>query len=382
MDALPPGVDLSQVPLQENPSGAPPDFDGGPSLIAAVRAVGISLGFIALVLIVLRLSIWYRLKRPLGLDDAFVVIAFALAAGYTGVVCSTESVSRHAWDTPISALDEVYLKKLFVTSLLYGPMLFFAKASILILYHRMFRPERWFRVCLYITLAILFGAYWMTVPLCFNYCMPHNGAPWELSILENCNHLATPGLVQAAVNIAADIAIFVLPLPIVLNLHLPMGKKIGIAAIFATGFFALVASALTVYYRVRIIQGFDATWAGAQTFICIQAEVYVSIFVACMPSLSRMWKVKFKETKLYGSLKSFLTARGKTTYKSTDKGTISDSVSTVGLQGSAYQEIRYSTDFTVRPKGREIYKMTTVELTSTRNFSLRDVEEAEIGVSR
>lgn len=41
-------------------------------------------------------------------------------------------------------------------------MLFFAKAFILVLYHRVFRPERWFRVCLYITLAILFGAYWMT----------------------------------------------------------------------------------------------------------------------------------------------------------------------------------------------------------------------------
>ncbi|ROT37822.1 hypothetical protein SODALDRAFT_324317 [Sodiomyces alkalinus F11] len=275
MDALPPGADLSQIPLAENPSGAPPNFTDGPSLIVAVQAVGISLGSIALLLIVLRLSVWYRLKRPFGLDDGFVVIAFIIAAGYTGVVCSTEAVSRHAWDTPLSAIDEVYLKcgrpeadqsvqKLFVTSLLYGPMLFFSKVSILILYHRMFRPERWFRICLYITLAILFGAYWMTVPLCFYYCMPHNGEAWDLSILPKCSHLATPGLVQAGVNIAADIAIFVLPLPIVLKLQLPTSKKIGIAAIFATGFFAL-----TVYYRVMIIEGADGTWAGAQTFICM-----------------------------------------------------------------------------------------------------------------
>lgn len=110
----------------------------------------------------------------------------------------------------------------------------------------------------------------------------------------------------------------------------------------------------------------------------------MSIFVACMPSLSRMWKVQFKETRLYGSLKSFLTARSKSTYKSTDKGTGSDSVSTVGLRGSAaaYQEIRYSSDVSaVRPKGREIYKMTTVELTSTRNFNNGDVEVGDFGVA-
>lgn len=69
MDALPPGIDLSQIPLQEHPTGGVPNFENGPSLINAVRAVGVALGFTALVLIILRLSTWYRLKRPLGLDD-------------------------------------------------------------------------------------------------------------------------------------------------------------------------------------------------------------------------------------------------------------------------------------------------------------------------
>lgn len=64
---------------------------------------------------------------------------------------------------------------------------------------------------------------------------PNTDQEWDLKILGNCNHLATPGLVQAGMNIAADIAIFVLPLPIVFRLQMPLGKKIGVAAIFATG---------------------------------------------------------------------------------------------------------------------------------------------------
>ncbi|RYP10557.1 hypothetical protein DL765_008061 [Monosporascus sp. GIB2] len=210
MDTFPPAIDLSQTPLAAHPSGIPPNFADPPSLIAAVQAIGITLGLISFALVVLRLAICYQVKRPIGLDDGMdttrfncgpvlidhgsvcVVIAFVLAAGYTGISCSLDKVTRHAWDTPLSFLDAAYLKKLFVTSLFYGPMLFFAKASILFLYYRAFHPERWLRI-------------------------------------------ATPGLVQAGMNMAADVTIFLLPLPIIAKLHIPMGKKIALAGVFATG---------------------------------------------------------------------------------------------------------------------------------------------------
>lgn len=65
--------------------------------------------------------------------------------------------------------------------------------------------------------------------------MPHNGEEWDFAVLSNCNHLSTPGFVQAAMNIAVDLAIFILPLPIIAKLQMPMAKKIAIAGIFATG---------------------------------------------------------------------------------------------------------------------------------------------------
>lgn len=129
-------------------------------------------------------------------------------------------------------------QKLFVTSVVYGPMLFFAKASILVFYYRTFQPKAWLRVCIYVLLTIMVGTYWMTVPLCFYYCAPHPNTDqsWDLVTLANCNHLATPGLVQAGMNIGADLAIFVLPLPIVFQLQMSMAKKISIAGIFMTAF--------------------------------------------------------------------------------------------------------------------------------------------------
>jgi hypothetical protein len=65
--------------------------------------------------------------------------------------------------------------------------------------------------------------------------MAHGGRGWDLNLLSYCNHLATPGLVQAGMNIAVDVAIIILPLPVIYKLHMPLEKKIGLAVVFATG---------------------------------------------------------------------------------------------------------------------------------------------------
>jgi hypothetical protein len=66
--------------------------------------------------------------------------------------------------------------------------------------------------------------------------MPHHGKPWDLNVIANCDHLATPGLVQGAINIAADVFIFILPLPVIFKLQISTSKKIALSAVFATGF--------------------------------------------------------------------------------------------------------------------------------------------------
>lgn len=69
MTALPPGTDLSKVPLAANPSGAPPNFTNPPSLGDAVEGVGISLIAISGVFILFRLYTNSKPPRSLGVDD-------------------------------------------------------------------------------------------------------------------------------------------------------------------------------------------------------------------------------------------------------------------------------------------------------------------------
>ncbi|KAF7876408.1 hypothetical protein EAF04_001500 [Stromatinia cepivora] len=369
---LPPGTDLTRVPLAVNPSGAPPNFVNPPSLIGTVQGVGIALAIVSFGMVCLRWRINLKHDHKITLDDLFVAIGFVLALGYTGMVCSMGTSSRHAWDTPLSILNPEYMQKLFATSLFYGPMLFFAKSAILLLYLRAFRPKRWLRIGVYITLGVLLPVYWMNVGMGIAWCMPHHGDPWALPVLVNCNHLATPGFVQAGVNIAADLAIFFLPLPIILKLQMPRSKKIALCGVFATGILALVASALTVYYRVQIIHNPDSTWSTAQTYVCIQAEVYATIMVACMPSFARAWNVSFKETKFYASLQYLFTSIKSTPNSLKDSRKQASGESSNLQNDSRYVELHNGThDNEVRTEGSSrsknnagIYRMVTVNVSS------------------
>ncbi|KAK7943818.1 plasma membrane protein Pth11 [Apiospora aurea] len=247
------GLDLSTIPLQENPDGSPPNYVDPPSLEATVQAVGITFGLIALALIVVRLLACRRAPRSLALDDGML-----------------------------------------------HPHLLTSLAALVLL-----TIGRSHKTCMGYANE-LFGYALPQVHLCFYHCMPHPGQPWDLRVLSNCNNLATPGLVQAGANILADIGIFALPIPVVIKLQMPLKRKVAVCGIFMTGFLALVCSAITLYYRERIIQGFDISWAGAQTQILIESEIYATIIVACMPSLAGFWKINISDTRLYKGLQSLI----------------------------------------------------------------------------
>ena len=52
-----------------NPSGAPPDFDNGPSLFDAELGIGIGLIAVVGIILVLRIATNSKITRKLCLDD-------------------------------------------------------------------------------------------------------------------------------------------------------------------------------------------------------------------------------------------------------------------------------------------------------------------------
>ena len=118
-----------------------------------------------------------------------------------------------------------------------GPAMFFAKASLLLLYLRIFGPKKSIRYWIYFGLAFTFCLYWINIPIDSYYCTPRPGGSWGdlSSIGAKCEKTAILGLVQGSLSIALDLFILILPIPVVMTLQISSKKRVGALAVLMTG---------------------------------------------------------------------------------------------------------------------------------------------------
>lgn len=114
-----------------------------------------------------------------------------------------------------------------------GPALFTGKAALLLLYYRIFSINSSYRWKIYVTLAIAFVSNIAMVPVDAVLCSPPHGH-WGATN-PNCRKSYYYGLVHGPINVMIDLVAFYLPIPMILQLQIPLRRKLGILAIFATG---------------------------------------------------------------------------------------------------------------------------------------------------
>ena len=119
--------------------------------------------------------------------------------------------------------------------MLLGPTLFFAKGAIFLLYLRIFTINRKMKYSIWFGMAFTFVLYWINIPFESWYCAPRAGDPWGLETVgKTCADNIMFGLVQGVLSVALDLYIFILPVPIVLNLQMSMKRRISVLGVFAT----------------------------------------------------------------------------------------------------------------------------------------------------
>ncbi len=119
---------------------------------------------------------------------------------------------------------------------MYGPCFFFVKTSILLYYHCMFsvgggRPMRrliWGGIVFQLLFYTAFLALAISlIPLCGSVAADARGGI--------CVSASRAAPVQAALNVATDFYVLLLPLLVVRQLKLPRKRKVGVIAVFMTG---------------------------------------------------------------------------------------------------------------------------------------------------
>ncbi|KAK6948368.1 hypothetical protein Daesc_010134 [Daldinia eschscholtzii] len=255
--------------------------------LAHDNRASILIGVVCLVCTVATTAVGLRfytrscMLKQLGIDDYLILAAwvFALATGISQCTNTRNGLGKHVWDLGSDAQRSNYLKGFYVSIALYNTGLLFIKLAFLTQYYRVLAIKK-MRTILVVAM-ILIGCWSISqIAVGIFICDPVSGF-WEKST-GSCIGNYPQWYINAAGNIATDIAIFVLPLPVLRHLHLPKAQKLVLIGIFSFGFFTCAISVI----RIKFLQlGGDFSYENVEGSSWSITELCSGITCACLPTL-------------------------------------------------------------------------------------------------
>ncbi|KAI0095766.1 hypothetical protein GGR51DRAFT_544664 [Nemania sp. FL0031] len=258
--------------------------------------VGVFLVVLPALFVTARFAGSVKIGKKLKAADWLSLVAVILLAG----TLANFILIVKALSSPTTSV--LYLVQLVAAS---GPVAasttWAAKAPILFLYVQIFGVKPWLRIISYITLAFTF--LWL---LGWNIWLLYKDVPrgviTPIFLAESAYSGSVAGVASGAVGLAADVVIFLIPIPVIRELHLPLAKKIGLFVVFLTGLLAVVASAIGVYFKQLSLSGTSTDIKAAMILTLI--ELSIAIIVGCVPAVATFWNSFIIESGFYSMITS------------------------------------------------------------------------------
>ncbi|KAI2610571.1 hypothetical protein GGR54DRAFT_373308 [Hypoxylon sp. NC1633] len=363
MGSIPAGVDLCTIPIGVSPDGIYNFIN--PTTLAPVN-ISVSIVLIALS-VSLTVGRIYMNRRRLHLADHCTLVACVVNVAFTGVIIAQFRFNRHQWNIPFCWLTAWYFKLLYVQTTLFAPVFFFSKAGIFLLYRQIFGVKKRIRIAVSSGLLLTLLVYLPNIPLAAIFDAPSAGSSWEsMATSTKSSHMIIWGIIQSSLTVLLDIYIFILPIPLIIKLQMPIGRRWQVFGVFTTALMGIAASVLSLAYRIRLLQdGGDAIWWQTIVALCALIETNIAIIVSCMPSLAQLLRIHVGESSLIRSLRSRLFG---------SRGTVGD-VSGPSEDQNKNEILGTASFGSGQPRRRDYYQLTDVSLFSTQITSSGNREE-------
>ena len=177
------------------------------------------------------------------------------------------------------------------------------KASLLLLYYRLFSPIKRFRLAIRVGAVIVFCQWFSLTLVCIFQCIPVK-AFWDQNVQgAKCIDLPRFTIASGVLNLLTDVLILCLPVPMVWGLNKNVAQKITLTGIFLLGMlYVLWLPILNGHYlraccvcaisiiRISKLAGVnysDPTWRLVDVFLWTILEDAVGIFSACLPTMGK-----------------------------------------------------------------------------------------------
>ncbi|RMZ75049.1 hypothetical protein DV737_g5491, partial [Chaetothyriales sp. CBS 132003] len=281
-------------------------LDRGP----ATSAVTIIFVVIATVFVAGRFFSRGYLVRRITQDDWWMLAAWVISVAFSiSIIVATHyGLGRHMDDIPETSLGSLR-KAEYAVLVLYNPALMLTKTSIIVFYlsamskdvDAVFKWLNWFTLGL-VNLAGLGLTLYNILQ-----CMPVSaGYTYPTPAGAKCTNIMTLYLSSAPVNIITDVAILLLPIPILTGLRLPKKQKIILVVTFSFGIFIAVVDVVRLAYlqsasieQIKSSTGDgsvgqvqdenDFSWYASFSLMWCAIEVNVGCICACVPSLKPLF---------------------------------------------------------------------------------------------
>ncbi|KAI0202317.1 hypothetical protein F4808DRAFT_421182 [Astrocystis sublimbata] len=311
-----------------------------------VVAAGIGLSFLDIVSVMLRFAARKKQRQPIKADDWLLIPATLLTLGIG--IAMTYGVSKKALaypyvlppDSPedVLAAESEQLSIEGAIQWAYTLMLPLAlgctKLSFLLFYRRIFVIEPLSKTNIILVGMCVFVFLWMWgfFFVFLFLCRLDFWALWKTAraIIDHCIPDSYPNLAITITDTIADVAIVVIPTPLVWRLNLTLGKKIAITAVFLLGAITVAASLTRLVLTSKILvvgytDDVDPILLVTSFIYWGMVESGIAIFVASLPTLwifskGSSWKplIGFVEGIASSSMSSLRTLRTRKSQPSID----------------------------------------------------------------
>ncbi|KAH7324730.1 hypothetical protein B0I35DRAFT_475953 [Stachybotrys elegans] len=227
--------------------------------------------------IVLALRIWTRLSvqgMNLGADDWTIIASWVFLIAYT-VDVTTQTrfgLGQHLLRLPPDTNFEASLQLFYFGEALYYITVSLTKVSILFLYLKLF-PQQNYRLFIWSFMAfVALTGFTCTVAGLFQ-CDPIEKA-WRTQLPGTCFNVVALFMSNAALNIFQDIVIYLLPVPMLWRVQVPLKQRIALICVFVVGGFVVVTGMVRLDSLQLASVSADVTWDnyGAAIWSSIEAN--------------------------------------------------------------------------------------------------------------
>ncbi|KAJ8061070.1 hypothetical protein OCU04_010147 [Sclerotinia nivalis] len=283
------------------PEGIDPSY-GGLKLII----------FTCILLVVITICVSLRfysrwlIKAPWALDDVLVFAALVFQTALAAILFDALRNSGLGYHTSYLEYTAPWKvrrwgKDLFAGTIIYLLCATAPKYAILILYKRLFIINK-VRVCVYVLMATLVVYTIVMIAVALAACRPF-AANFDPTIPgSKCINKEDLYRWGPIVNIITDVAMLMLPMPIIWNLHTTTRLKLGLTLTFLTGSLGLVVSIIRIPIFYRTNSFTDGTYTGAELMIWTQLETACYLISACLMTLRPLLE-KFGQSRIVQTIK-------------------------------------------------------------------------------